>query len=122
MDGLPEGLSGIKELDLQKGMAYLANSAILYQKILKTFVKTIRADDNKLLTFLSQNDINNFIISVHGYKSSLASIGATELSEKAKELEFAGKENRFDFIEANIQAFNDRLNKLAGDVGAVLAV
>ena len=42
-----------------------------------------------------------YIIAVHGIKGAMASIGANGVSELAKQLEFAGKENRIHFIEEN---------------------
>ena len=45
------------------------------------------------------------MVDVHGVKSSSAGVGAMELSELAKELEMAGKEQRFDYIEANYHNF-----------------
>ena len=46
-----------------------------------------------------QREWTNYTIAVHGLKSALFSIGATKISEMAKQLEFAGKENRIDYIE-----------------------
>ena len=45
-----------------------------------------------------KQDWKNYTITVHGMKSSMRSIGATELSELAKQLEFAGKEGHIDYI------------------------
>ena len=45
------------------------------------------------------------MVDVHGVKSSSAGIGAYELSELAKELELAGKEQRLDFIESHYEHF-----------------
>ena len=45
-----------------------------------------------------QKDWKNYTIAVHGLKGALRSIGATVVSEMARKLEFAGKENRVDYI------------------------
>ena len=46
-----------------------------------------------------KQDWKNYTIAVHGLKSALFSIGATKISEMAKALEMAGKENRISYIE-----------------------
>ncbi len=49
-------------------------------------------------------DYKNYGIEAHGLKSAAANIGANQLSEMAKELEFAVKEDRMDYI---FQHYND---------------
>ena len=47
-------------------------------------------------------DINLFTTNVHALKSSSASVGALNISERFKALEFAGKDNDRKFIEENL--------------------
>ena len=53
-----------------------------------------------LLTELFQKkDWENYVIKIHALKSTMKSIGAMRLSDRARELEFAGKEGRYEVIE-----------------------
>ena len=67
----------------------------------------------------AKEDWKNYTIAVHGVKSAMRSIGALRISEIAKELEFAGKEDRLDYIRAHhneliteYEALFSRLRKL----------
>lgn len=50
-----------------------------------------------------EKDYQNYVIEVHALKSSMAGIGAYGLSTMAKEHEYAGKSQNYDFIESHIQ-------------------
>jgi HPt (histidine-containing phosphotransfer) domain-containing protein len=53
-----------------------------------------------------------FITQVHALKSASASIGAVEISDKAANLEAAGKAADFDFIRENLPGFAKDLAEL----------
>ena len=76
-----------------------------YINILRTYYKDLQVALQRIEYEKSNGDIKNFVVDVHGVKSSSAGVGAMELSELAKELEMAGKEQRFDYIEANYHNF-----------------
>lgn len=92
-----EGELVIGDLDISKGIMYCGNQEN-YIEIL-----TSQRDSGKDIIAQVQDlyekaDWKNYIIVVHGIKSSMMSIGAVKLSEMAKALEFAGKGQDFDFI------------------------
>ena len=88
---------GIEGLDVEKGMLY-CNGKEQYIKILKGYCQD-GEDTGKIANQLfEKQDWKNYTITVHGMKSAMRSIGATGLSDLAKELEFAGKEGHIDFI------------------------
>lgn len=87
----------IGDLDVSKGIMY-CGSKENYLEILSS-----QRDSGKDMIEQAQNlfekaDWKNYIIVVHGIKSSMMSIGAVKLSEMAKALEFAGKGEDYDFI------------------------
>lgn len=51
-----------------------------------------------LAHYFAEQDWKNYVICVHALKGNAKGIGADDLSSAAKELEFAGKENRIDYI------------------------
>jgi len=58
------------------------------------------------------DDIPLFIINVHAMKSALANVGETELSEFAKLLEQAGRDNNINLILAELPIFLEALNHI----------
>ena len=87
----------IGDLDISKGIMYCGNQEN-YLEIL-----TSQRDNGKDIIEQAQSlyekaDWKNYVIVVHGIKSSMMSIGAVKLSEMAKALEFAGKGEDYDFI------------------------
>jgi len=62
--------------------------------------------------FRRGDDIPLFIINVHAMKSALANVGETELSEFARLLEQAGRDNNVNLILAELPIFIENLNKV----------
>jgi len=63
----------------------------MYVEMLELFCDNFDRDCRRLEEFLNNGDIENFAIAIHGMKSSLSTIGAMALSERALELETASK-------------------------------
>jgi len=61
-----------------------------------------------------------FITQVHSLKSSAASIGAAELSDKAAKLEAAGKAEDLAFIREHLSDFSEHLTELVKNIGIAL--
>ena len=67
---------------------------------------------NNLSRYFEEQDWKNYVICVHALKGNAKGIGADELSEMARELEMAGKENRTEYILEHHEAMmtnHDRL-------------
>jgi len=98
-------------LDVQKGILY-CNGREQYIQILQAYCE--ECEDSGLLAdqLFAKEDWKNYTITVHGMKSSMRSIGAMEISELAKQLEFAGKEGRIDYIKANHAEMMDKYRRL----------
>lgn len=90
----------LTDIDKETGMLYCGGEEGFYM-ILAECVLNYQ-ENAALLSELFQNkDWENYIIKIHALKSTMKSIGAMHLSDRARELEFAGKEGRFDVIEKN---------------------
>ncbi|WP_081679392.1 ATP-binding protein [Butyrivibrio sp. XPD2002] len=101
-------------LDIIRGIEY-AGSEELFIEALTIFKNSIdkKADEIEELYF--REDITNYTIKVHALKSSANIIGAHDLSEKAKDLETAGKANDIDYIREHTSELLDmycQYNKL----------
>jgi CheY-like chemotaxis protein len=84
-------LSLIKNLDVKKGLVYLANSVDDYFKVLRQFCRGLD-DLNRVITEdIANADWGDYAIRLHAYRGTLAIMGHTTLSDWAKKLESASK-------------------------------
>ena len=70
-------------------------------------------------TFRRGDDLSTFIVNVHAMKSALANIGESDLSTKASNLEQAGREHKFEFIQSILPGFIDSLQKVIDNLKPV---
>lgn len=93
-------LKSIEGLDTEQGILY-CNGEDTYLEILSAFCEEWKKNGAQIEDLFEKKDWKNYTVAVHGLKSALFSIGVSEISEMAKQLEFAGKENRISYIEEN---------------------
>lgn len=86
-------------LDFKTGMEYCCNSEEFYREMLGSYLSNDK--HASIWSFYKQEDWEQYRILVHALKSTSLSIGAVKLSEAAKQLEMAAKDNRIDDIHAN---------------------
>ena len=102
----------IQGIATQETIGKLGIDVATYIEILKSYHTDLKAALERIVSAKFSGDIKSFVIDVHAVKSSSASIGANELSELAKQLEFAGKEERYEFIDAHMDNFVEESKKL----------
>jgi len=90
-------------LDTELGLQYCMNSSDFYMAMLQEFAKSDRREN--IIKSHQDGNIEDFRTYVHGIKSTALSVGAKNLSEKAKSLEMAAKENNLEFINDNLDDF-----------------
>jgi len=88
----------IDDLDIDKGLMYCGNKEN-YLEILASQRDSGKEILQQAQAAFEKEDWKNYVIIVHGIKSAMMSIGAVNLSEMAKGLEFAGKGQDFDYIQ-----------------------
>lgn len=72
-----------------------------FEDILKIHYEDYEENSQKIQAFYDSKDWKNYVILVHGLKSSMKSVGIMKLSDMCLELELAGKDNRIDYILKN---------------------
>ena len=87
------------DINLETALRYCMDSKSFLQQMLMTFTDAKRVE--KIQEAFDSGDVKNYQILVHALKSTSLSIGAENLSEQAKSLELAAKENNVDEIQAN---------------------
>ena len=133
-EGAPEAVSAVQEtppsvkeqlracgLDMEEALRYCADDEEFYMTLLAQFVSETAEKEEKMQAFLADNDLKNYEIVVHALKNALKLIGSDTLSERAKELEFAAKDQDAAWIEAHHDALmadcrllTDRLKPICG--------
>jgi len=102
----------IEELSLSSGLSRVENQRFLYKKTLQIMVREIEKRAINLKNFLTADDMQNFRITIHGLKGSLANIGANVLSFKARELEIASGKGDDSLCAAKLPSFLEELEGL----------
>ncbi|MCR5417307.1 MAG: EAL domain-containing protein, partial [Lachnospiraceae bacterium] len=97
--GAPDG-----PVDVETGIRNCGNRES-YIKVLKVFMTDVESKSKLLRESFDKKDWERYGIEVHAIKSSGRIIGATQLSQKAQELEHAAEEADEAFIGENHEAF-----------------
>ena len=106
-------------LDTATGLAYCMNDQAFYKEMLDEYVKSEKTEELK--EYFEKGDFEYYRITVHAVKSTSLTIGATKVSEDAKALEMACKENNLDFVKQNHEAFMEEYKSLIRVLQAELA-
>ncbi|MCQ2104988.1 MAG: ATP-binding protein [Fibrobacter sp.] len=99
-DDVPKGLADLAAtgfVDVKVGLGYCMNDEAFYREMLIEYCNSSKIA--VLEDALKDGDFEKYRIEVHALKSTSLTIGAVELSGKAKSLEFACKEGRYDFVQ-----------------------
>ena len=100
---LPDWIASVPLLDPEKGVQFCGGN-IEYLEALSLFERSIKFHATEIERFWRAKDYGAYTIKVHSLKSMAKSVGATELSRLAAELEAAGKDGDAESIEAGTEA------------------
>ena len=98
-------------LNTEKGLLNIGFNKEAYAAVLNTYY----AEGQRLLEQLPglyESNISLFTTNVHGIKSSSASIGAMEVSDLFKELEFAGKDGKIEEIRGKLAPYMEKFKEV----------
>lgn len=107
--GLFDRLKELKELDPKSVLSRLKGMTDVYRQSLDIARQRLPGAIERLEAFLGKSDMKNFTVEVHGLKSSLANIGATALSDRARELEAYAKKGDAAFCGRHLPGFSAEL-------------
>ena len=113
----PENKFVIADLDVETGQRYCGGRDS-YIAILREYVRKGADNWNSIEQMYANQDWKNYVIAVHAVKSSMLAIGAKPLSELAKKLELAGKEDNIAYILENHDTMIAEYKRLMEDVGS----
>ncbi|MCR5623185.1 MAG: response regulator [Treponema sp.] len=96
------------EIDTRLGLRYCLGDRNFYQKVLTNFSNS--PDGRRLEELYRQENWQEYAVTVHALKSTSLTIGAVGLSDEAKALEYAARDNWIDFIREHHQTFLQKFN------------
>ncbi|MCL1893450.1 MAG: ATP-binding protein [Holophagaceae bacterium] len=105
-------------LDTEKGLMMTGGTLEGYLNMLKLFCTEASRKTPQIREALEKRDLEMLTTHVHGMKSASASIGATELSVQASELEAAGRSENLDGVQSLTPIF---LEAIEGIIENILA-
>ncbi len=111
-------LEQLSFLNTKLGMTYCCQSEEFYVQMLEAYVEGDKREG--IANFYGKEDWENYKIQVHALKSTSMSVGADVLSEKARLLEMAAKEQDVDYIKANNDSVMEEYTKLLEDLKRIL--
>jgi signal transduction histidine kinase/CheY-like chemotaxis protein/HPt (histidine-containing phosphotransfer) domain-containing protein len=110
----------IDGVNIKKGISITGGVLKNYLQTLSVFHKDGIQKIEQLKKCLESNDYSLYATYTHALKGASASIGADELSEMAKQLEFAGKQEDVQFIKMHNDEFLINLQNLLNNIKAAL--
>jgi len=110
----------IDGIDVKKGIFMSGGTLKGYIEILSTFRKDGIAKIDEIKKCLETNNYPLYITHVHALKSASANIGASDLSEIARSLEIAGKNEDFAYIEQYNPEFLKTFDVLLNNINTAL--
>jgi signal transduction histidine kinase/DNA-binding NarL/FixJ family response regulator/HPt (histidine-containing phosphotransfer) domain-containing protein len=112
--------SGIPGVDVEAGINRFGGDEEIFFDSLRSYAGNTEA----LLNGIREpkaDDLKNYMITVHGIKSSSYGVCANKCGKLAEELENAAKSNDFKFIESHNQPFIESVETLIRDIRAKLS-
>lgn len=120
MSWTDEQIRELTYIDQELGLSYCAESREVYIEMLNIYLEQGEENLVRLPAFVEQKDWKNYIVAVHGLKGTSLTVGLQAFSEKAKEQEFAGKGEEYEFIMNGLNDFLDLYRKVLATVQAIV--
>ncbi len=90
-------------LDTQLGMSYCCDDTGFYKKMLQSYMTNSRISEIKQA--YADRNFENYRIFVHAVKGTSLTIGAKELSEHMKSMEFASRDGDISFVDEHHEEY-----------------
>ncbi|MDR1110325.1 MAG: response regulator [Deltaproteobacteria bacterium] len=107
-------------LDTAAGLSRSGGKIDNYRRLLRVFAADAEKARDILGQALERDDLRGYAIHVHALKGATATIGAQGLSDLAKELEMAGRQENMAYVTANTPRFLEYLSQVMVEVKSFL--
>ena len=117
-DHIPSWLTEVSGLDTESGISNCGSQGS-FLSVLTVFHQTAKQKADEIESLFENMDIPGYTIKVHALKSAARIIGAMELSDLARRLEAAGKEENVAFIRENTTELLEKYRSLDADLSSL---
>ena len=117
-----ENLNRISDINLYIGLDRVSQDKKIYLNSINTFYKFMQQECDRITNHLQNNNIHSFGISIHAMKSSLAFIGAMDLSAVAAQLEDFANQGDLAACQKEYSAFIESMMKLQHALANIFTV
>ena len=114
---LKNRLSSIEGLDYDEALSYCGGEEEMLLEIIGDIAREWPERSERMRKSLEEKDIKAYKIDAHSIKSSMATIGLKEFSERAKKHEFAARDNDIAFIYGEADSFINEYIEICKKLG-----
>ena len=114
---LKNRLSTIEGLDYDEALSYCGGEEEMLLEIIGDIAREWPERSERMRKSLEEKDIKAYKIDAHSIKSSMATIGLKEFSERAKKHEFAARDNDIAFIYGEADSFINEYIEICKKLG-----
>ena len=114
---LKNRLSSIEGLDYDEALSYCGGEEDMLLEIIGDIAREWPERSERMRKSLEEKDIKAYKIDAHSIKSSMATIGLKEFSERAKKHEFAARDNDIAFIYGEADSFINEYIEICKKLG-----
>ena len=104
-------------MNVRLGLEYCCGEKEFYLEMLQTFAEQSEAKKAEIQNLFETGNWGDYAIKVHALKSTSLTIGAEQLSEKARALEQAGRNGNTDYILQNHSELMQIYDKVCSSIG-----
>ena len=108
---IPALEDSLPQVDVVAGLELCNGDMNLYRELLCIVADISPQQLKDVVVYWETKDYHNFIIQIHSMKAQLLNIGYSLLAEKARELEMAGKEGRYEDIGPKLSEYVKSYNR-----------
>lgn len=109
-------------INIEGGLTYCRKDKDFYLLLLSKFAEDAEHKAKDIKRLYDSGDIDNYRIQVHALKSSSKMVGADELSDTAREMESAAKENDTAYISKNHDALMTLYDKTIRQIRSAVGI
>jgi signal transduction histidine kinase/DNA-binding response OmpR family regulator/HPt (histidine-containing phosphotransfer) domain-containing protein len=103
-----------------KGLAFCGSNRDFYIEVISDYASSVNDRLKELDAFYEAENWNDFETKIHALKSASATIGAEALSNRAKALETAARDNNISYINNFYPRFRDEYKKIQNSLTDIL--
>ncbi|MDR1132594.1 MAG: response regulator [Synergistaceae bacterium] len=108
-------------LDVKKALQNIGGSEEAYLGIINAFMTSAPEKLDRMSSCMERDDFDSLMVDMHSCKSSLANIGAFEMSEEARGMELAAEAYDYAFMKNGFREFSARMEGLFSFIRGVVS-